>query len=206
MKTKPFLVGLCVGAAVGFFLAYLYFVSVTLSGAVERVFGFVGGSIGIIAAVAYACRTYVEYLLGVEADQKKIRFSKTYELRAEAISEAHGKLLDLYDATNEFPQTGGTETGSPKWMAASNRIGEARNSLIDFLSRKQLYLPKETATKIRKLLQVVYGSHIHYTLLKEFPQPERSEEVKNWLKTKEQIPTHLAKLEADFRSALGFVD
>ena len=78
MKTKPLFVGLGVGVAIGFFLAYLYFISVNLSVSVEKVFGLMGGFVGIIAAIAYVCRTYVEYRLGIEAEQPKIRFSKPY--------------------------------------------------------------------------------------------------------------------------------
>ena len=192
--------------AIGFFLAYLYFISVNLSVSVEKVFGLMGGFVGIIAAIAYVCRTYVEYRLGIEAEQTKIRFSKTYELRADAISEAHGRLLDLHDATSDFSMRGFNINNSPEREAAVTHINEIKNRLIDFLSRKQLYLPKATAAKIRELFQLVYGSHIRYTILREHPDEERSAEVQKWLKANEQIPVYLSHLEDDFREVLGFID
>jgi hypothetical protein len=206
MKTKPLFIGLVVGVIIGFFVTYLYFVSLNLTVAGQKFFAFIGGSVGIIAALAYFCRTYVEHRLGIEAERMKVRFSRTYELRASAIAEAHGKLLDLYDTVNDFQSTAGHEAGSDQWLAASNRINETRNNLIDFLLRKQLYLPKATTAKIRSLFQKVYGSHLRYTMLKEYPQEERSKEIKSWLAEKEQIPVYLKQLEDDFRESLGFLD
>ena len=206
MKTKPLFIGLVVGVIIGFFVTYLYFVSLNLTVVGQKVFAFVGGSAGIIAALAYFCRIYVEHRLGIEAERMKVRFSRTYELRANAIGEVHGKLLDLYDIVNDFQFNAGHEVGSDKWLAASNRINEARNNLIDFLLRKQLYLPEATTVKIRSLFQKVYGSHLRYTMLKEYPQEERSKEIKNWLDEKEQIPVYLKQLEDAFRESLGFLD
>jgi hypothetical protein len=206
MKTKQLFVGLIVGLIIGFFATYIYFVSTNANAAGQKILGWVGGIAGIVGATAYFCQKYIEHRLGVESERLKIRFTKTYSLRADAIAEAHGKLLDLYEAVDEFQFNGGREVGSEKWVAASNRINEARNNLIDFLARKQLYLPKPTTKKIRELLGKVYGSHLRYGMLKEYSKEERSAEVKKWLDEKEQLPVYLAQLEEDFRDALGFVD
>lgn len=207
MKTKPLFIGLAVGVVIGFFLAYLYFVSLSASAAGQKVFAFVGGSAGLTAAVAYFCRTYVEHRLGIEAERTKVRFSHTYELRANAISEAHGKFLDLYDAVNEFQFKAGHDVNSVQWHDAIHRINGARDNLIDFLSRKQLYLPKTTTAKIRDLFGRVYGSHLRYTFMKEEnSDAKRAVEVKNWLAEKDQMQAYLNLLEDDFRDALGFLD
>lgn len=207
MKTKPLFIGLAVGVVIGFFLVYLTFISANVGAAGQKVFGWVGGSVGIVAALAYFCRTYVQHLLGIESERMKIKFAKTYSLRADAIAEAHGKFLDLYQAVDEFQFTGGRDVNSEKWHTAIHRINEARNNLIDFLSRKQLYLPKTTTAKIRDLFQRVYGSHLRYTMLKEESDTERrSLDVKNWLAEKDEMRAYLEQLENDFRDALGFLD
>jgi hypothetical protein len=205
MKTKPLFIGLFSGLLIGSLIAYLWFISMNMAGVAGYLLALVGGSGGLVAAIAYFCRQYVEYRLGIEAEETKIRFSKTYQLRAEAISEAHGRLLDLHDATSDFSMRG-LINNSPEREVAVTHINEIKNRLIDFLSRKQLYLPKATAAKIRELFQLVYGSHIRYTILKEHPAEERSAEVQKWLKANEQIPDYLAQLEDDFRKVLGFID
>jgi uncharacterized protein YggL (DUF469 family) len=211
MKTKPLFIGLVIGVVIGFFLAYLYFISTSASTMGQKVFAFVGGSAGIIAALTYFCRTYVEHRLGVESERVKIRFTKTYSLRADAISEVHGRFLDLYEAVNEFQFTGSRDVNSEQWHTAIHRINAARDSLIDLLSRKQLYLPKTTTAKIRDLFGRVYGSHLRYTLLtEENSEAERVElksvELKKWLEEKDQMSAYLSLLEDDFRDALGFLD
>ncbi|HLX69007.1 MAG TPA: hypothetical protein VKV04_05195, partial [Verrucomicrobiae bacterium] len=166
LNTKQLFSGLAVGGVIGFFLAYLYFISTSANAMGQKLFAFVGGSAGFVAALAYFCRAYVEHRLGVESERMKIRFTKSYSLRADAIAEAHGKLLDLYEAVNDFQFNAGRETNSEKWATAIHGVNAARNNLIDFLSRKQLYLPKPTTAKIRDLFQKVYGSHLRYTMLK----------------------------------------
>ena len=136
----------------------------------------------------------------------KIRFTKTYSLRADAIAEAHGKLLDLYETVDGFQFEAGRKEDSEKSNNAAHRVNAARDTLIDFLSRKQLYLPKTTTAKIRDLFLRVYGSHLRYTMLREYSDTERGQEVRKWMAEKDEMQAYLSQLEDDLRDALGFVD
>lgn len=207
MKYKQLIIGLCIGIFLGAFAAYLYFINVNMTGAAGYVFAIVGGLSGIMGAAGYFFRTHYEHQLELVADKHKLEFSKTYQLRTDAIAEAHGRLLDLYEAVGEFSSTGGSEeAGSPKWLKAAERIRVARNEFIDAMARRGLYMPKELAKKTRALSGTFYGHHVRFTMLKSHPEELRSEEVRKWCDANEQLPTLLVELEKEFTEALGFKD
>ncbi len=201
------IIGLCIGVFLGAFAAYIYFINVNMAGAAGYVFAIIGGSSGIVGAMAYFFRTYYEHQLELVADKHKLKFSKTYQLRTDAISEIHGRLLDLYEAVKEFAGTGGSEeAGSAKWLEAVERVRIARNTFIDTIARRGLYMPKKLAKKTRALSGHFYGHHVRFTMLKSHPKEERSEEVKKWCDANEQLPALLEELEKEFTDVLGFTD
>jgi hypothetical protein len=212
------IIGLALGLFVGAFAAYQYLISVKVADAAGYMFASFGGMAGIVGAACYFIRSHYEhklkqastdyeYKLGILTEKLKLRDSKTYQLRTDAIAEVHGRLIDLYDATYEFPSTGGSEpAGSEKWLEAVERIRVARNAFIDTMARRGLYLPEELAAATRKLSGNFYGHHVRLTMLKEHPDETRSAEVKAWCDENEQIPLRLKELEKQFTKTLGFID
>lgn len=194
------------GLLIGCLISYLVFASVNLSSAAGYAFNVVGGFTALVAAVSYFAKQLFEHKMELLAEQRKITFSKTYQLRADAISEAHGRLLD-YQETIQMFSTGGLnhQNNEVRHNAVTN-INKLKDAYFDFMARRALYLPRATEKKVRDYFNRLYQYHLQYVFIKDHPPEERSVELKKWLETGEKMPDALKALEDDFRTVLGFTD
>jgi hypothetical protein len=195
-----------IGLLIGCLISYLVFASVNLSSATGYVFNVVGGFTALVAAVSYFAKQLFEHKMELLAEQGKITFSKTYQLRAEAIAEAHGRLLDYQEAIQMFSMSGLNHQNNEERQNAVVNINKLKDAYFDFMTRRALYLPRATEKKVREYFTRLYQYHLQYVFIKDHPPEERSVELKKWLEAGEKMPDALKALEDDFRTALGFTD
>lgn len=195
-----------IGLLIGCLISYLVFASVNLSSAAGYVFNVVGGLTALVAAFSYFAKQLFEHKMEILAEQGKITFSKTYQLRAEAISELHGRLLDYQEAIQMFSMSGLNNQNNEARQSAVANINKLKDAYLDFMARRALYLPRDTKEKVREYFKRLHKYHLQYVSIKDHPPEERTVELKKWLEAGEKMPDALKALEDDFRTVLGFTD
>jgi len=209
--TKTFVIGAVVGTMFGGFLIYLYFVSNSFADAGSKAIGMVGGVGGLLTAVVYFTKTYSDYRLGIEAEKHKIMFAKCYEMRAVAIAEVHGLLIDFIDSIDALSNTARPNPKWPNqdqvqdvWNAACNVVSKAKNAYLDFDLRKSFHIQEVTLKEVEAMYKHLHEWYMTHTRLPMMEEgPERNKEIMKFVNTKFAMKERLKVLEKAYRDALG---
>ncbi len=142
--------------------------------------------------------------LSIAATEHQIRFLKLHETRAEVIAETYALLRDLYEKVADYVKIFEPAGDRPK-EERRNDVVNSLNDLRAYYPKKQIFLPKNTAIKVRNIdvelmqatSQFVYGVELS----------KRTESTKTWMEIFErmngEISTTMDELEDEFRELLG---
>jgi hypothetical protein len=142
--------------------------------------------------------------LSIAANEHQVRFSRLHETRAEVIAETYALLRDLYEKVADYVKIFEPAGDRPK-EERRNDVISALNALRAYYPKKQIFLPKKTAIKVRNIdielmqatSQFVYGVELS----------KRNESTKTWMEIFERmngkISAAMVELEDEFRELLG---
>jgi hypothetical protein len=142
--------------------------------------------------------------LSVAATEHQIRFSRLHESRAEVIAETYALLRNLYEKVADYVKIFEPAGDRPKEERRSDVVA-ALNDLRAYYPKKQIFLPKKIAIKVRNIdielmqatSQFVYGVELS----------KRAESTKTWVEIFErmngEISVAMDELEDEFRELLG---
>lgn len=88
--------------------------------------------------------------LSIAATEHQVRFSRLHETRAEVIAETYALLRDLYEKVADYVKIFEPAGDRPKEERRKDVVN-ALNALRAYYPKKQIFLPKETAIKVRNI-------------------------------------------------------
>lgn len=146
--------------------------------------------------------------LKAEIAEKNFRFSHTFERTADAIATTYAKLIAVKDAADGYTSLM-EPTGQERQKRAENYSQLTQDFLTYFLPKK-IYIPKETADKIRIFHNTMHAAVLQYNMaMAESRSQTRHPDsygklFDNFFKTSDAVPKLLGLLEDDFQKLLGF--
>jgi hypothetical protein len=209
MKNKKSLITLlfvlAAGIGTGSYFTYLFFTSANVPEAGKNLFGIIGGGAGVIAAIAYSIKTYGEHVLGLIAEKHRIVFANTYKLRADAIAEGYGLLLEFADRIEAFSHHGRADT--PEYKQASDALNKTKSAYLDLILLKGLYLPKETKNQIKAEYSFLHEWYMKFFRLPLMEQgEERQKVIGEFVEIKFKLRERHEQLGESLSKAIGFRD
>jgi hypothetical protein len=142
--------------------------------------------------------------LSITAIEHQVRFSKLHETRAEVIAETYALLRDLYEKVADYVKIFEPAGDRPKEERRKDVIN-ALNALRAYYPKKQIFLPRETAIKVRNIDTELMQATSQFVYDVELSK--RNETVNTWMEIFERmngkISTAMVELEDEFRELLG---
>ena len=142
--------------------------------------------------------------LQLKTIEHQVRFSRLHEKSAETIAETYSLLRSYLHAVADYVKVlemAGEKSKAERREAVNTALKEFR----DYFVKRQIFLPKETAKRIRELDDKLFKSAQHFAMNIEGKETTASSE--DWMKAfssvNEEIPPVLELLEDEFRGLLG---
>lgn len=136
--------------------------------------------------------------------EHQVRFSRLHEKTAETIAETYSLLrryLRTVSAYVKLLELPGEKSRVEKGDAANKAFKEFR----EYFDQQQIFLPRETANRIRELDEKLFKLALHFAL--HIDGRETTASSDDWMKVSscinEEIPPILMLLEDEFRRLLG---
>lgn len=142
--------------------------------------------------------------LQLKTIEHQIRFSRLHEKSAETIAETYSLLQSYLHAVADYVKVF-EMTGEKSKAMRRDAVNAALKEFREYFVKRQIFLPKETARRIRELDEKLYQSAQHFAIKIEGRETTASTE--DWMKAfssvNEEIPPILERLEEEFRKLLG---
>lgn len=142
--------------------------------------------------------------LSIVATEHQVRFSRLHETRAEVIAETYALLRDLYEKVADYVKIFEPAGDRPKEERRKDVIS-ALNTLPAYYPKKQIFLPKKTANKVRNIDIELMQATSQFVYSVELSA--RNESTKTWMEIFERmngkINAAMVELEDEFRELLG---
>lgn len=146
--------------------------------------------------------------LEIAAGERNVQYSRVFEKTAEIIAETYGKLLALKDAADDYTQL--MDPSDPSRQELREAYRQKTQDFLKYFLPKKIYLPKETAEKIRVFSNTVHSATMQFSMAiavgrGQTRDPETYGKLfDKFFKSSEEVPKLLAMLEDDFQKLLGF--
>lgn len=118
--------------------------------------------------------------LSITAIEHQVRFSRLHETRAEVIAETYALLRDLYEKVADYVKIFEPAGDRPKEERRKDVIS-ALNALRAYYPKKQIFLPKETAIKVRNIDTELTQATSQFVYGVEFSKRNENESTKTWM-------------------------
>ncbi|MBI5918379.1 MAG: hypothetical protein HY849_03265 [Nitrosomonadales bacterium] len=142
--------------------------------------------------------------LQLKTIEHQIRFSRLHEKSAETIAETYSLLRSYLHAVADYVKVlemAGEKPKAERREAVNTALQEFRSYFV----KRQIFLPKETARRVRELDEKLFKSAQHFAMKIEGQETTASSD--DWMKAfssvNEEIPPVLELLEDEFRELLG---
>ena len=146
--------------------------------------------------------------LEIAAAERSFRFSHVFERTADTIAATHQKLLELQKAADDYTQQ--MPTPGQEKEQFLRLFQEKSEAFQEYFPPKRLYLPKDTASKVRDFYQALQKTDPTCRSAVEmlFARSKHVTTVESALKGAseryQQVRELLDLLEDDFQRVLGF--
>ena len=136
--------------------------------------------------------------------EHEIRFSRLHEMRAKAISETYSCLKEMYVRLADYVKPFEPACG-PTQQERFERLVESYRQFIEAYSRKLIFFPTSTASKLEAIDRSCSEAGLEFRNLVE-PQ-HIADRTKRWIEIHKRVSTDidtaLRELEVEFRRLLG---
>ena len=149
-----------------------------------------------------------KHKLELAAAERHVQYSRVFEKTADIIAETYGKLLALKDAADDYTQPMEPSDSSRQELAKVYK--QKAQDFLQYFSPKKIYIPKETADKIRVFHNTLHRATIQYSMALAVSNSPTREPAKygklfdDFFKSSDEVPKLLELLEDDFQKLLGF--
>jgi len=147
--------------------------------------------------------------LEIAAAERNVQYSRIFEKTAEVIAQTYEKLLALSQAAEDYTQLLERRDDPSRKQLAEN-FRQTSIAFLEYFPPKKIYLPKETAEKIRVLSNTMHRATRQFSMALavgrgQTREPETYDKLLDeFFKSSDQIPKLLELLEDDFQKLLGF--
>jgi hypothetical protein len=157
-----------------------------------------------LTAKANATIEQVKNDLQLKAIEHQVRFTRLHEKSAETITEAYSLLQSYLQAVDDYVKILEPRGGLTK-PERRERVNLALKDFRSYFGKRQIFLPKETAMRMRDLDNKLYDLAHHFAMTIE--GQEETASPTNWMQAvtavNDDIPPLLVLLEDEFRELLG---
>jgi len=144
--------------------------------------------------------------LSIAATEHQVWFSRLHETRAKVIAKTYALLQDLYAKVADYVKIF-EPTGDRPREERRKDVNSALDALRAYFYKKQIFLPKETAIKVRNIDTDMIQATSQFAYGVELTQRTEEESTKIWIEVFERmngkISTAMVELEDEFRELLG---
>ncbi|MDO9462348.1 MAG: hypothetical protein Q7J61_00915 [Deltaproteobacteria bacterium] len=153
------------------------------------------------------CDATIERLkseLQLRTIEHQVKFSRLHEKSAETIAETYALLRKYLIAVADYVKIFEPAGDKPK-SERREAVNEALKAFRDYFEPRQIFLPKDTAGKVRQLDEKLLEAAKHFA--RKIEGRETTATAEDWMKAfdtvNKEIPPVLELLEDDFRRILG---
>ena len=101
--------------------------------------------------------------LEIAAAERNVQYSRVFEKTAEVIAQTYQKLLELSQAADAYTQLL-EPSDDPSRKELAQAFQQKAREFLDYFQPKKIYLPKETAERIRALSNALYRATMQFSM------------------------------------------